>query len=255
MDGGGRDLPDLGCQQRGADLLMPRIMGRETGRWGLPALALFVVFLLYTGVASIALVVSGAPEVMASAIRGNPDGDQGPGDGVPPDAGEEIEVVPTDEPEAIPDDPRLTSTCADLFSPKVVSAANSAGLVLNPEWAEGTDPGGLVLKDRKLAAVLADAPALDCRWLSPNGGSGVGIRSVIAGVDPDQAAWLNRRFARLGYISQKELGGTRYFFEARADGTRYGESHIVRDGVWFATHWLGYGPRGYTADMVKNYFE
>ncbi len=148
----------------------------------------------------------------------------------------------------------LGVTCTDLFSQGVVSAANSAGLVLNPAWADGTDPGGLSLQDPELAAVLASTPSLDCRWLSPNGGSGVGIRSVIAVVDADQAAWLNGRFAALGYRPQNELGGTRYFFEANAGGTPYGESHIVREGIWFATHWLSYGPKGYTADMVTNYF-
>jgi hypothetical protein len=230
-------------------------MNRELVRWGLPAAALLVVFVLYTSIASIVLVASGAPAAMSAAA----DGDLASGtDGVPEDGGDadDPDAEPEPDPVATPvaTDPRLPASCDELFSPGVVSAANAAGLVLNPEWSVGTDPAGLSLQDPTLAAMLADQPSIDCRWLSPNGGSGVGIRSVIAVVTAEEAAALNGQFAALGYRPQNELGGTRYFFEANAGGTPYGESHIVRDGIWFATHWLSYGPRGYTADMVTNYF-
>lgn len=232
---------------------MKQLLKQELGRWGVPAVAMLVIFVLYTAVASIVLVVSGGPATMASAIDESFEGGEAE-ETVTDDGEEEVDVVPTDPPQDAVTDPRLTATCAELFSPSVESAANAAGLVLNPTWSAGTPPGGLSLQDPELASVLATVPALDCRWVGPNGDSGVGIRSVLAVVDADQAAWLNARFAGLGYRPQNELGGTRYFFEANSGGTPYGESHIVREGIWFATHWVSYGPKGYTADMVTNYF-
>ena len=245
---------------------MGTLMNREIVRWGVPAAVLLIVFVLYAGVASIVLVASGGPEQMAVAAADDPFDDvdesdaDGGGSGTENDTdtsepGTDTET-PDEEPAAAPgSDPLLPSSCESLFSSTVVSAANSAGLVLNPSWADGTSPGGLTLSDPTLASALANAsPSLDCRWLSPNGGSGVGIRSVIAVVTRDQALDLDTRFAALGYTAVDELGGTRYYFESTSGGERYGESHLVRGGLWFATHWLGYGPKGYTADMVVNHF-
>lgn len=235
---------------------MGHLMNRELVRWGVPAAILLIVFVLYASVASIVLVASGGPEAMAIAAADDPsdevgdDVDEESGDGDVTDPGADA-----DEPVVAPaTDPLLPSSCESLFSSNVVSAANSAGLVLNPSWADGTDPGGLTLVDPVLASTLASAPSLDCRWLSPNGGSGVGIRSVIAVVTYDQALELDTRLSALGYTAVDELGGTRYYFESSSGGEPYGESHLVRDGLWFATHWLGYGPKGYTADMVVNHF-
>lgn len=233
-------------------------MNRELVRWGVPAAVLLIVFVLYTSIASIVLVTSGGPAAMAAASeREDPDSaETAEGNDSETVDGATDATTDADEPVAAPvvSDPRLPASCDELFSSSVVSAANSAGLVLNPTWADGTDPGGLAFQDPSIASIIAAHPSIDCRWLSPNGGSGVGIRSVIAVVTADEAASLNAHFAALGYRPQSELGGTRYFFEASAGGTPYGESHIIRDGIWFATHWLGYGPKGYTADMVTNYF-
>lgn len=228
---------------------MKQLWDRDLLRWGLPGAVALIVFVLYTSVASIVLVSAGGPTAMASAVEGDDSNDYSADD-----FEEDVNIAPTDPLETALTDPRLPDSCDALFSSSVVTAANAAGLLLNPAWADGADPGGLALQDPELASVLASVPALDCRWLGPDGGSGVGIRSVIAAVDADEAAWLNARFAGLGYRPQNELGGTRYFFEANAGGTPYGESHIVREGIWFATHWVSYGPKGYTADMVANYF-
>lgn len=165
----------------------------------------------------------------------------------------EDEIVVDDEPVAevaAPSGP----TCEQLFSSSVVADANAFGLVLNPPWADGTDPGGLALQDPELAQLVATSSGLDCRWLTPGGGSGYGIRTTVIPLDSSTAAWVSGRLAGLGYASQSEAQGTRYFFEASADGSAYGESHMVVGGVWFATHWVEYGPRGYTVDVVTNYF-
>ena len=237
-------------------------MNRELLRWGLPAVAMLVVFVLYTSIAAIVLVASDGPATMVAAA----DGEFAEGGGFDSDddgtsTGSDSE---TDEPDAAtgtetdpePEAPAVSppnAACEELFSASVVSAANANGLVLNPSWADGSAPGGLGLQDAELADMLANVPSIDCRWLNPNGGSGAGIRTTVSTVTNDQAAWINGRLAALGYTGQSELGGTRYFFENKA-GTPFGESHIVVNGVWFATHWLSYGPKGYTADVVTNYF-
>lgn len=149
----------------------------------------------------------------------------------------------------------LPTSCGSLFSASMRANIEGEGLVLNPSWADA--PGsGLSLADANLGSQLSALPQLKCRWLTPGGGGEVGVDTTIASVTTAQADAVESRLASLGYSAISELGGTRYVWAvgATSEGYPQGESHIVRGGLWFATHWLNYGPSGYTADMIHNVF-
>ena len=63
--------------------------------------------------------------------------------------------------------------------------------------------------------------------------------------------WLSRRLgARLWRILLR--GFTGLCFVGFAGLGLW--SHFLRDGLWFATRWYGYGPYGYTSDMARQVF-
>ena len=170
------------------------------------------------------------------------------------DAPEESTDEVTEEPVAPPaSQSNLPSSCGEAFSETMKNTVQGAGLTLNPSWSIGEPSYGLSITDSNLRGTLAGLEQLKCRWLNPEGGGEVGIETTIAVVDASQGSAVNSRLASLGYTPLSELGGTRYVWErgATPDSDRYGESHIVVGGLWFATHWLSYGPNGYTADVVN----
>jgi hypothetical protein len=175
-------------------------------------------------------------------------GDEGGGDGG--DDGEDA----TDGEEAS-SSTALPASCGSLFSASMRANVEGAGLALNPSWASGTNAADSIA-DSNLRSQLSGLTKLSCRWLNPAGGGEVGVDTTVASVTSSQATAINSRLASLGYSSITELGGVRYVWEVgySADSYPQGESHLVRDGLYFATHWLNYGPSGYTADMVHNVF-
>jgi hypothetical protein len=171
----------------------------------------------------------------------------------PGDEGEEGEEA-TDGGDAASSTP-LPGSCDSLFSASMRANVEGAGLALNPAWADGTNSADSIT-DSNLRSQLSGLPQLSCRWLTPLGGGEVGVDTTVAAVTSSQASAINARLASLGYTAISELGGTRYVWEVGDSAESYpqGESHIVRDGLYFATHWLNYGPTGYTADMIHNVF-
>lgn len=151
----------------------------------------------------------------------------------------------------------LPSTCDDLYSDAMRASLQSQGAVLNPSWFVDNDPEGVAgTKEPSLYALIAPQPRLDCRWLSSTQDPEWGIETTVAFLDSSEAASVNAALAATGYRPLSELGGTRYVLEKTLpDGSgHYGESHIVINNVWFATHWSKFGPSGYTADMVTQTF-
>jgi hypothetical protein len=143
----------------------------------------------------------------------------------------------------------LPASCDALYSDTMRATIEGDGLVLNPEWSQAE---GLRLptNDQQLSALLEPLPRLDCGWLPPDGGGEVGLITSVAQVTEEQQAAVEARMEELGWAQNEELGSIRYVFQEEGAGNRVGQSHILRDGLWFATGWANYGPSGYTADMV-----
>ena len=159
---------------------------------------------------------------------------------------------PTAEPTvtAAPVGGRIPETCDDLYSPQYAGAIEAAGY-RNDTASRVTTPAGTA--DQRLAALLG-GERLECAW-HQNDTDRTGIETSVIEVDQATAAAATQRFQELGFATLNELGGTRWFIESvQADGVHTGESHIIRDGIWFATRWVIYGPDGYTADMIHRMF-
>ena len=147
-------------------------------------------------------------------------------------------------------DPRLPDDCEALFSRAMIGALTKEGLELETVRVPsgGTD-------DAVLLELLDGSVVLECDWHEADGGVATGIRSSIAVIDPEQESAVIERLRDKSMTRLDELGGTRYFFEGEdAEGNPMGESHFVRDGLWFATLWFGHGPYGYTADLARGVF-
>lgn len=148
--------------------------------------------------------------------------------------------------------PPLPAGCESVFSPAMAAQLESYGVVLNPSWAQIELADSYSFDDALLVEFMSQRSNLQCLWVSPNGGSGVGIETRIIPVTAEEGASVQARLAGLGYTPISELGSTRYVFGVTASetGAAFGESHIVVGGYWFATSWLELGITGYTADMV-----
>lgn len=145
----------------------------------------------------------------------------------------------------------IPSTCGDLYSASMVAAIEGAGFHLGTA-ARLHSPAGTA--DAQLANLMGDSQRLECTW-HPLDGNPIGLETSVLEVNAATSAAVMARLQALGYAPLNELGGVRYVIErVRADGTAYGESHMLRDGVWFATEWLHYGPYGYSANMVAQVF-
>jgi len=182
-----------------------------------------------------------------------------PGDAAGEPDTAETEVAPEPLPSAIVEStplpaakPPIPAGCESLYSPSMVAQLQGYGVVLNPAWARAELAETVSLEDPELVNFVTSRPNLQCLWVTPGGGSGMGIETRIVPVTAEEDAVVQARLANLGYDRIAELGGTRYVFGVAGSefGAAYGESHIVVGGYWFATSWLELGITGYTADMV-----
>jgi hypothetical protein len=154
-------------------------------------------------------------------------------------------ATPTPEPAV---NSLIPAACADLFSQRMSRSLRDEGLELSTR-ASMVLPG---TRDDELQAVLY--PALTCAWVATDGAAAPSIHSAVAPVTAAERRTAVARMKQLGMQRLVEHDGVRYFMEGERDGLAAGESHFFRDGLWFATHWHGHGPRGYTADMVRTVF-
>jgi hypothetical protein len=211
--------------------------------WDRPNAALFTSL----AIGAVALVVVLAIAISASLTVASLDSERdavmaAPLDVPTPDA--DLSPVSTPTPSAAPS--RVPDTCEQLFSAGMRGTIEAAGFRSSTS-AHATTPAGT--DDAVLADLLRSKPALVCTWHRSDSDP-AGIETSVLEVDETTAAAAIARFQALGFSPIAELGSTRYFIERSSAG----ESHIIRDGVWFATRWVEYGPNGYTADMVGQVF-
>lgn len=146
---------------------------------------------------------------------------------------------------------RVPTSCAGLYSPTYASSIQTAGFRPDTTARLNTPVG---TDDRTLADLIRNSPRLECTWHRSNSDT-AGLETSVLEVDASTSAAATARLQALGFTRLDELGGVRFVFEkVRSDGTPYGESHMLRDGLWFATRWVEYGPNGYSADMVAQVF-
>jgi hypothetical protein len=146
----------------------------------------------------------------------------------------------------------LPATCRGLYGEALTITLEQLSFELGSNYAGQLHSGSV---DAELRALLDDAagtrPALDCHWTTP----GTGLLTRVVEVDEQQQAAAAERLGQLGFTLLREHDGLRYVTEWQTAGGASGESHFFREGVWFATHWVGHGQYGYTADMVRSVFD
>ena len=141
----------------------------------------------------------------------------------------------------------IPAGCGGLFSEAMSVTLEQIGFELRSEYDGPWHAGSA---DDELRALLADSD-LECHWTDEK----AALLTHVVEVDEQQQSLAMQRLEGLGFTRLSEHGGVRYFVERQDATGPTGESHFFRDGVWFATHWLGHGQYGYTADMVRSVFD
>lgn len=160
-----------------------------------------------------------------------------------PSSSAEAPITPT----VLPDD------CDALYGSAMEAEFEREAMQLNRVWTGVREaPAGST--DPELLALLLGEPSLDCFWLDGGGGSRSAVLTVASEPGAAVAEAVAARLVALGFSQQHDRGGVRYFVESRVAGETTGESHFLRDGVWLATNWYGFGPWGYTGHMAENVF-
>jgi hypothetical protein len=198
-----------------------------------------------------------AAGVWAAASGLLPIGGARGGDAVAPDASAPAIVDPSPSATStMPADPAasaLPASCSELYSDAMLGKLDGLALSLNPDWVVTTEPGPPAAEP-VLTAILTSAANLDCYWVPAEGPSNVGIATSVTAVSEQQAQTVEATLTSEGYTVIEELGSRRFVREFSGPDGASGFSHIVRDGVWFATQWTNAPVTGYTADMVEQVF-
>jgi len=153
----------------------------------------------------------------------------------------------------------LPDSCGDFFSAKMEKKLKNKDLKLyTPDsladdsltMPTGRDVG---TSDTQLAKMLAGVAEIECYWLHESGPELGGVLTTVGEGRERQLQLARKRLGQLDLTRVEEHGGIRYYEEsADASGMPVGESHFFKGGVWFATSWYGYGPRGYSVDMAES---
>jgi len=168
-----------------------------------------------------------------------------------------VASAPSSAPSASPKAPLqltvLPETCDGLYDETMLREFEQQGMHLNTVWTGAREAtAGSASAD--LVQLMRGKLSLDCFWLDQSGGTESAVLTVATEPGPEMAATVAAHLTASGFAMQEHRGGVRYYSEHRVDGESVGESHFLRDGVWLATNWYGFGPWGYTAHMADNVF-
>jgi hypothetical protein len=149
---------------------------------------------------------------------------------------------------------QLPGSCDQLYSTAMIDTLTAGNLAVNPPRLN--DPDVNVTfgpADQQLRTVIDANQSLQCIWVTPDGGSGIGIGTTVVLVDPAEHDQVAERLRSLGFTCVDERDGLRCETEtSNAEGT-FGESHFLRDDLWVSTQ---YGdvplPAGYTLDIINS---
>lgn len=175
----------------------------------------------------------------------------------PPAATSPSTIAPTEpEPSEEPGSTSvLPAACSDLYGRDMLETLEEAGLHHNEVWT-GVREASAGSRDAVLGQFLLDsARTIDCYWLDDEGGSKDAVLTVVTEVTPEQTAAIEARLIEIGQKKTTDRHGLRYFTERRVGTEVGGEAHYLRGGLWFATHWYGTGPFGYTTHMADEVFD
>lgn len=196
-------------------------------------------FIIATVVIAVLVVASGA---LVSSLVSASGSEEKPQKSAAPPADEE-RPLPENQPGPTLAGPN-PATCEELYSPEMMTQLTNTGLPLNdPSMADSVGTG-----DGELQTLISQAPQhLECSW----GYAGdYGLTTSVVRLDDAGVQAVRDRMDAAGFSCSEEDQGTRCLTSFTEGGTRYGESHFLREGVWLATKWVNFAPSGYTPDMI-----
>lgn len=180
------------------------------------------------------LVMLGALAACAQSPDGAAPSSSGPASPAPT---ETTEPAPTDTatPTADPAGFAVPDACEDVWTPEKFQEL-AASTVLN-------DPGITMLSTEVVEGleVLDVAPHLRCTWGTP---SEWGIATTVAAVDATQTATIVDALGMEGFVCTEgtvqrcERSQTSPSDTPGAPDVTLGETHLIGEGGWVATHWL-----------------
>lgn len=147
----------------------------------------------------------------------------------------------------------LPDDCRALFSREMITQLRREGLSLGSALSgrEVIEPGS---GDRHLRSLMRNETSVGCYWLDADGSTTAAVLTTVMEPGAAVVADVEARLKRLDFVVERDGEGKRYYIETTVEGEPRGESHYLRGGVWLATHWHGFGPRGYSVDMARNLF-
>lgn len=134
----------------------------------------------------------------------------------------------------------LPANCEAIYSRAMLQTLRASGHALDDPASELA-----ATADADIAALLSPQPALSCHW----GGAPKkdGLTTTVASIDAATSATVLRALKDANYGCQKQGIGTRCSSTVRGGG----ENHYIDGTRWIATQWRGFGPNGYTDDIIR----
>ena len=127
----------------------------------------------------------------------------------------------------------------------MIATIQGAGYALNPVWSSPTSVGS---GDPTINGFVQNP--LSCTWGRAAANDGTYILTSVSAFPASDHSAIASRLEALTAVTTAVGGGTRYV----TDGGSAGESYFLQDGILVATTWSGFGPDGYTADIVAHLF-
>jgi hypothetical protein len=145
----------------------------------------------------------------------------------------------------------IPPSCESIYSPGYLETLRaSPGVVLNPEWTATPGQASLGTKEDTLLPLLESREHLDCFWVAPGGGSGMGLSTSISLAASDEQASLVSQLTAAGFGCTEQGNGTRCAVDRTDEYALWGETHFIGGGLWIATSYVEFAPDGYTDDIV-----
>ena len=149
---------------------------------------------------------------------------------------------PTDgqaQPETPVAGPIVPTNCEGLFS-----AEQNRQLAGDVQATMSVGSGEALIAVPGIAELLGAVPALDCRWVTPAGGS---AQAIVATVTEGAAGTAEEMLRALGFDCTALDGGVQCVrsTDATAEAAGSVETHVVRGTVWVASLTTGWQPDGF----------
>ncbi|KQO10332.1 hypothetical protein ASF06_09190 [Agreia sp. Leaf244] len=151
--------------------------------------------------------------------------------------------------------PELAASILMGKAPKSVTLEDrtAAGVPVRiyPEWTATPGQATLGTQEATLLPLLESREHLDCFWVAPGGGSGMGLSTSISLAASDELASLVSQLTAAGFGCTEQSGGTRCAVDRSDEYALWGETHFIGGGLWIATFYVDFAPDGYTDDIVR----